>query len=67
MIALILSGLASIPFVETKQDNTLPLVTLKTHFSGLSLLFASHILVKVLDRSEMYHSLFLLATMMSST
>jgi hypothetical protein len=29
MIALILSGLASIPFVETKQDNTLPLVTLK--------------------------------------
>jgi hypothetical protein len=29
MIALILSGLASIPLVDTKQPNTLPLVTPK--------------------------------------
>jgi hypothetical protein len=67
MIAFILQGLASIPLVETKQPNTLPMVTLKTHFSGLSLRFVSRILVKVSDRSEMYDSFFLLATMMSST
>jgi hypothetical protein len=67
MIALILSGLASIPLVETKQPNTLPLVTLKMHFSGLSLRLASHILEKVSDWSEMYDSFFLLTAMMSST
>jgi hypothetical protein len=62
MIALILLGLASIPLVETKQPNTLPLVTPKTHLSGLSLRFASRIFVKVSNRSEMYDSFFLLAT-----
>jgi hypothetical protein len=67
VIALILSGLASIPLVETKQPNTLSLVTPKMHFSGLSLRFASCILAKVSDKSEMYDSFFLLASMMSLT
>jgi hypothetical protein len=34
VMALILSGFALIPFVETKQPSTLPLVTLNIHFSG---------------------------------
>jgi hypothetical protein len=53
MIALILSGFASIPFVETKHPRTLPLVTPNKHFFGLSLSRASHILVKVSARLEM--------------
>jgi hypothetical protein len=65
MIALILSGLASIPLVDTKQPNTLPLVTPKMHFSGLNLRCASCILEKVSDRSEMYGSFFLPVTTMS--
>jgi hypothetical protein len=36
-IVFILTRLASMPLVDTKQPNTLPRVTLKTHFSGLSL------------------------------
>jgi hypothetical protein len=66
MIALILSGLASIPLVETKQPNTLPHITPETHFSGLSLRLATRMLAKVSDRSEMYDYFFLLATTMSS-
>jgi hypothetical protein len=66
-IALILSELVSIPLVETRQPNTLPHVTLKTHFSGLSLRLASRILVKISVRSEMYDSFFLLATTIALT
>jgi hypothetical protein len=58
MITLILSGLASIPLLETKQPNTLPLVTPKMYFSRFSLRFASRILAKVSNRSEMYNSFF---------
>jgi hypothetical protein len=53
MMALILLGFYSMPFIETKHPNTLPLVTPNTHFSGLSLSRASRILVKVSARSEM--------------
>jgi hypothetical protein len=53
MLALILSGFASMPFMENKHRSTLPLVTPNTHFSGLSLSRASHILVKVSTKSEM--------------
>jgi hypothetical protein len=66
IIALILSRLALIPLVESKQPNTLPQVTLKMHYSELSFRLASRMLVKVSARSEMYDSFFLLATMMSS-
>jgi hypothetical protein len=61
-IAFILSRLASMPLVDTKHPNTLPRVTPKMHFSGLSLSMASRILVKVFVRSDMYKALFLLAT-----
>jgi hypothetical protein len=44
------------PLVDTKQPNTLPRVTLKTHFSGLSLSLASCILAKVSVRSEIYEA-----------
>jgi hypothetical protein len=37
MRALILSGLSSMPFVETKQSMTFPFVIPNIHFSGLSL------------------------------
>jgi hypothetical protein len=63
----ILSGLASMPLVATRHTNTLPCVTPKTHFSGLSLSLATRILAKVYVRSVMYEALFLLATTMSST
>jgi hypothetical protein len=53
MIALILSGFASMPFMETKCPSSLPLVTPNTHFSGLNLSRASCILAKVYARSEM--------------
>jgi hypothetical protein len=53
MMALILSGFASMPFMETKHPRTLPLLTPNTHFSGLSLSQASHILAKVPARLEM--------------
>jgi hypothetical protein len=52
-IAFIFSRLALMPLVEMRNPSTLPLVTLKTHFSGLSLSLASCILVKVSARSEM--------------
>jgi hypothetical protein len=35
-IALILSGLASIPFTDIRHPSTFPLYTPNTHFSGLS-------------------------------
>jgi hypothetical protein len=54
------------PLVDTKQPKTLPHLTPKMHFSGLSLSLASHILVKVSVRSEIYEAFSLLVTMMSS-
>jgi hypothetical protein len=65
IVALILSRLALIPLLETKQPNTLPHVTPEMHFSELSLRLASRMLVKVSARLEMYDSFFLLATTMS--
>jgi hypothetical protein len=65
-IAFILSELASIPLVETRQLSTLPHTTPKTHFLGLSLMLAWCILLKVSTRSEMYKALFSLATMILS-
>jgi hypothetical protein len=65
-ITFILSGLASMLFVDTKQPNTFPRVTLKIHFSELSLSLASHILEKVSVKSKMYEAFSLLSTTMSS-
>jgi hypothetical protein len=66
-IAFILSGLASMPLVDTRQPNTLPHVTLKTYLSRLSLSLASHLLAKVSVGPGMYEAFFLLATTISST
>jgi hypothetical protein len=52
MMALILSRFALMHFMETKQPNTLPLVTPNMHFSRLSLSRASRILAKVFARPE---------------
>ena len=38
VMAEILSGLASMPRSETMKPSSMPLETLKTHFSGLSLM-----------------------------
>jgi hypothetical protein len=46
-IAFILSGLALIPFTDTRQPSTFPLLTPNMHFSGLSFSCALHMLVKV--------------------
>jgi hypothetical protein len=66
-MVLILSGLTSIPFIDTKQPRTLSLHTSNTHFSGLSFNCALCILVKVSAKSCIWVVFFLLATMMSST
>jgi hypothetical protein len=47
------------PLVDTKHPNTLPHVTPKAHFSGLSLSVASRILAKISVRLEMYEAFFL--------
>jgi hypothetical protein len=60
MRALILSGLASMPFIETKQSMTFLFVIPNMHFSGLSFRLALHIFAKVSAKSEMYVSFFLL-------
>jgi hypothetical protein len=52
MMALILSGFASMPFVESRQSRTFPFVIPNIHFSRLSLSHASRIFVKVSARSE---------------
>jgi hypothetical protein len=53
VIALILLGFASMPFVETNHSRTLHHVILNMHFSGLSLSLASHIFMEVSAKSEM--------------
>jgi hypothetical protein len=53
MMALVLSGFALIPSMETKHPGTLPLMTPNTHFSGLSLSPTSRILVQFSSRSKM--------------
>jgi hypothetical protein len=52
-MALILSRFASIPFVETKQSRTLPLVIPNIHFSRVNFSMFSHIFAKVSAKSEM--------------
>jgi hypothetical protein len=52
VMALILSGFASMPFMEAKHPSTLHLVPLNMHFSGLSLSRASRIFAMVSARSE---------------
>ena len=51
--AAILSGLVSMPLVETRHPRTFPLWTPKTHFLGLRLRFASQRFAKVSARSDM--------------
>jgi hypothetical protein len=52
-MALILLGFALMPFVETIQPRTLPLVIPNIHFSRLSLSLASRIFVKISAKSNM--------------
>lgn len=59
------SGLALMPLDNTKQANTLPFQTSKTHFSGLRLRLAARRLVKVSARSLACSSLVLLLTTIS--
>jgi hypothetical protein len=53
VMALILSGFASMPFMEIRHPSTLCLVTPNMHLSRLSLSRASRIFTKVSARSEM--------------
>jgi hypothetical protein len=53
VMALILSGFASMPLVETRQPRTFPFVIPNTHFSGLSLSLSLHMFTKVSTRSVM--------------
>jgi hypothetical protein len=50
-VALILSGLASVPFVDTGHPRTFPFVIPNTHFSGFNLSLASHMFAKVSAKS----------------
>jgi hypothetical protein len=49
-IVLIFSGLASIPWHETRRPRSLPAVTPNTHFSGFSLVQVRHNLSKTRAR-----------------
>jgi hypothetical protein len=66
-IALIFSGLASIPLTKTRHPSSFPLLTPNMHFSGFSFNPALWRLVKALRRSWMWSCLSLLYTTMSST
>ena len=66
-IALIFSGLASIPQCDTKKPRSLPEGTPKTHFSGLSLIWIRRKLLKVSRRSARRVPCSLDFTTMSST
>jgi hypothetical protein len=59
-IALILLGLASMPFVDTRQPRNLPFFTPKTHFSGFSLRPACLKLANVSCKSATWFSCFVL-------
>jgi hypothetical protein len=52
VIVLILSGFASMPFIDTKHPKTFPLVILHTQFSGFYLSLASRMLVMVSAKSK---------------
>jgi hypothetical protein len=67
MRALILSGLVSMPFVDTKQLRIFPFIIPNMHFSGLSFNLASRMFAKVSAKSGIYVFFFLLARIMSST
>jgi hypothetical protein len=58
---------SSIPFTDTRQPRTLPICTLRTHFSGFNFSWALHMLVKVSAKFSIYVAFLLLATTMSST
>jgi hypothetical protein len=49
--AFILSGLTSVPLVDTRHPSTFPLYTPKMHFSGFKLRFVVRRLAKVSARS----------------
>jgi multisubunit Na+/H+ antiporter MnhB subunit len=52
-----MSGLASMPLLDTRHPRTFPSCTLKMHFSGFRLRFAARRLAKVSARSVMWFSL----------
>jgi hypothetical protein len=66
-MALILSGLASIPFTHTRQPKTLPFCAPKTHLSGFNFSCALCMLAKVSAKSSICITFLVLATTMSST
>src|SRR5664279_1269369 len=66
-MALILSGLASMPQCESKNPRSLPEGTPKTHLVGLSLMFTLRRFAKVSSRSVMRVCSSRTLTMMSST
>jgi hypothetical protein len=63
VMAVIFSGLASMPRSETMNPESMPQGTPKTHFSGLSFTPFALRHLNVVSRSEA----FLVLTMMSST
>lgn len=65
--ASICVGLASIPFLETRQPRNFPFSIRKILFSGLSLRPALRKLMNVSLKSAMWSSFFVLCTMMSLT
>jgi hypothetical protein len=66
-MALILLGLAPIPFREMRRPGTFPLDAPNTHFSGLNFKQATPIFMNVSIRLEMYALFFLLANTTSMT
>ena len=53
MMVEIFSGLALMPHPKTIKPSSIPLETLKTHFSGLSLMPFAQSFMKVCSRSAM--------------
>jgi hypothetical protein len=55
IMALILSGLALIPFMDTRHSSTFPLSTLNTHFSSKAIIsqpVAESTTLSILDRGK---------------
>jgi hypothetical protein len=67
VMAVIFSGLASMPHSETMNPKSMPQGTLKTHFSGLSFTPFALRHRNVVSRSERRSEAFLVLTTMSST
>jgi hypothetical protein len=65
-LIVLFSGLASIPWHETRKPRSLPVVSLNTHFSGFSLVQVMHNLSKTRARLSSRDAVDLTLTTMSS-